>query len=262
MSDTLYTKATINKKTENDFVAIASTATEDRHGEIVSVEGWDLKGFKNNPVLLWGHDHSQPAVGKANKVWIDGTGKRAKLMIEGIFSDATELGRSVKQLVSEGIIKTMSVGFRPIEMEGNTFTAQELLEVSFVNVPANPQAMISAYKSLNEAGVETKTMTDMGIQVDAVKELSDKLDKLDELEKKVNTLAKVPVKATASLGRYSIDLRNRQARLKVIARATDQLLQGEKTGLPKASRTKLAKTIKKANEDLIRSSKESINGKN
>jgi HK97 family phage prohead protease len=152
--DKKYTKATIQKGSDNaDFVAVASTAAEDRHGEVVSVEGWDLKQFKNNPVLLWAHDHTEPAVGKATKVWVDKTvGKGGALMIKGKFHEFTDKAKAIKQMVEEGIIQTMSVGFRPIEMEGDTFTKQELLEVSFVNVPANPQAMISAYKSLKTSG--------------------------------------------------------------------------------------------------------------
>jgi hypothetical protein len=42
-------------------------------------------------------------------------------------------------------------------MEGNTYTQQELLEISLVNVPANPDAMMLAYKNLKESGFSEKT---------------------------------------------------------------------------------------------------------
>jgi hypothetical protein len=29
-----------------------------------------LKNFKKNPVLLWAHDHTIPAIGTATKIWV------------------------------------------------------------------------------------------------------------------------------------------------------------------------------------------------
>lgn len=254
----IYTKATIEKATSADFVAVASTGIVDRHGEVVSPEGWDIKAFKKNPVLLWGHDHYEMAVGKATKVWIEGTGKRAKLMIEGVIHEATEKARALKQLVADGIISTMSVGFRPIEMDGDTFVQQELLEVSFVNVPANNQAMITAYKSLSDAGIDKKTMSEVGIPV----YLLDELDNLEQRVKNMEDWAKVHNTSTASLGRTTKVQRERLAMAKIVAKATDNLLKQEKVGVQNPNRTKLLKVIKRANNNLIVSHKEQINGKN
>lgn len=253
MLDKLYTKAVIEKKSgaDADFMAVASTGIEDRHGEIVSVEGWDLKAFKKNPVLLWAHDHSEIAVGKATKIWVEGTGKRAKLLIEGYIHDATEKARAIKQLVKDGIISTMSVGFRPLDMEGNEFTAQELLEVSFVNVPANEQAMITAYKSLSDAGFEKKTMESVGIPV-AV------MDKMAELENRVKTLEQTRAKeesSSASTGRHPLKAaEKRQVYLKVIEQATVKL--------SRQRRSKEVLVIKRAIDRLAVINKEDIkNGK-
>ena len=237
------------KNSEADFVAVASTAALDRHGESVSVEGWDLKGFKANPVLLWAHDHSVPAVGVATKVWVEGKGKRAKLMIEGKLNDATELARGLKQLVKDGVIKTMSVGFRALEMEGNTFTEQELLEVSFVNVPANGQAMITAYKSLE--GFSEETIKAIGVDESVVKEI---LELRSEI-KQLRTSAKV-VKPTESFGRSVAE--KRQQHLKAIARATDKLIVGKTMPVDKRERT--LKFIKLANEQLIKDNKGVLHG--
>ena len=51
--DTQYTEATITKADDGSFIAIASTNSVDRHGEVVDNNGWDLKAFNKNPVLLW-----------------------------------------------------------------------------------------------------------------------------------------------------------------------------------------------------------------
>lgn len=255
--DKHYTKAFIEKGTSDDeFVAVASTAKEDRHGEIVSVEGWDLKNFKKNPVLLWAHDHHEPAVGVASKVWVDGKGKSAKLMIKGKFHEYTERAKAVKQMVKDGIIQTMSVGFQPKDMDGNTFTAQELLEVSFVNVPANPTAQISAIKSLRSAGIKDTTISELGIPVAVI-------DRLEKLENEVSDIKKSVVKAqtpAAPQGRYSRVIKERQSMVKVIATATDKLLEGDKKGLPREQRTRLTKVIKRATENISKSHKGEING--
>jgi len=255
-----FIKASVEKasKEEADFIAIASTATEDRHGEVVSVEGWDLTAFKKNPVLLWAHDHSKPAVGHATKVWVEGKGKRAKLMIEGKLNDATELARGVKQLVKDGVIKTMSVGFIVREMEGNTINEQELLEVSFVNVPANSQAMITAYKSLIDNGFSGDIIKQVGVSKELAEEVIELRKELRDFKNK--TLAK-DERPSASLGRTKNLVETRQKNLKAIARATDQLIVGKT--MPVDKRHQIIKFIKRANEKLINDNKEFINnGKN
>ena len=130
-------------KDDGSFVAVASDMSVDRYGEIVDVAGWDLKGFKDNPVLLWGHDHTIPAIGKATKIWIE----EKKLMFKGIFA-RTPFAQEIKMLVEDGIINSFSVGFLAKKMEGNIFTDQELLEISFVNVPANANAMMLSAEKL------------------------------------------------------------------------------------------------------------------
>lgn len=257
-----YTKAEVQKanRPEADFIAVASTAVEDRHGEIVSVEGWDTKSFQKNPVLLWAHDHFEPAVGKATKVWIEGTGKRAKLMIEGVIHDYTDRARAVKQLVKDGIISTMSVGFRPIEMEGDTFTNQELLEVSFVNVPANPQAMIMAYKSLEAAGFEKDAIAELGIPVHLLEETQSLRSELEVLKAKFDGLTVVKAQPIAApQGRSNRAVRESRAMTKVIARTADKLLETKSLGSDQA---RLVKVMKKASERLSLSQKEQLSGTN
>lgn len=248
-----YIEATVEKAKNNeaDFIAVASTAAEDRHGEVVSVEGWNIANFKKNPVLLWAHDHSVPAIGIATKIWVEGKGKRAKLMIEGVINEATELARGMKWLVANGHIKTMSVGFRALEMEGNTFTEQELLEVSFVNVPANSQAMITAYKGLVDNGFSGDVIKQVGIAEDFAKEVVELRSEIKQLR----TEAKV-VKPTASLGRTVAE--KRQQQLKAIARATDELIVGKTMPVDKQER--ILKFIKRANEELIKDNKGVLHG--
>ena len=49
-----------------------STDEVDRHGDLVSVGGWRLQAYRRNPVFLWAHDYTQPAIGRALAVWKEG----------------------------------------------------------------------------------------------------------------------------------------------------------------------------------------------
>lgn len=249
-----YTKAVIEKSQNADFMAVASTASEDRHGEIVKVDGWDLKNFKKNPVLLWSHDHTEMAVGKATKIWVDGTGKRAKLMVEGVIHEATEKARALKQLVKEGFISTMSVGFRPLEAEGNEFVKQELLEVSFVNVPANQDAAITAYKSLTKAGFKDETIKELGIPTQLIQKVEDLETEVKSIKEQIRAKEEIQ-ENSASIGRHpSKQAEKRQVYVKAIERASQKLA--------KQRRAKEILVIKRATDMLAKMNKEEINGSN
>lgn len=245
MKDIKYTEAKVVEKglPEGGFRAIASTPREDRHGEIVEQEGWDLKNFKKAPRLLWGHDHRIPAIGKATKIWIEGSGKSAKLMFEGVFHEITELGRACKQLFDEGYIDTFSVGFLVKEMEDNKFTSQELLEISLVNVPANADAMAKGYELLKDAGFDDETINSCGYPT-AV------LDKLETMSKDIKDLQAVKGQTSPeSPAPISQKSRQRLSTLKVIAKASDKILSEQKKG--ETLKVSNVKIIKLATEKLI-----------
>lgn len=245
-------QADITKADDGSFVAVASTNTVDRHGEIVDNNGWDLKAFKKNPVILWGHDHNEPAIGVSKRTWVEGTGKKAKLMITPVLHDVTERARAVKALIDMGVIKTLSVGFKPLESpDGVTFTKNELLEVSMVNVPANPDAQMLAYKSLKQEGFDTDTIQELGVNTELLDTIDTMRKDIDELAEKQDSLTAV-VKAQKSVNppEHQKTQRERLSMLKVIARASDKLLEAEKKQVPVESK-QLVKVIKRATEKII-----------
>lgn len=128
------------------IVAVASTEDRDREGEIISMDGWNLKAFKENPVLLWMHNmasgHNGLPIGRAKDIKVTKMGAKRVLQFEPEFDDSTDFNRTVKKFYEDGIMSTFSVGFIGEEREGNKFTKQELLEISAVPVPANSQAMV------------------------------------------------------------------------------------------------------------------------
>lgn len=143
-------KGIVEKAVEDNgtFEVVASTQTKDRHGEIVLQEGINVENYMLNPIILLSHDYWALPIGKATEV-IKAEGK---LIIKGVFAsaEANPVAQQVRKLYDAGILKTVSIGFIAKEWEGNLCTVSELLELSFVTVPANPEAMALA-KSL---GVE------------------------------------------------------------------------------------------------------------
>ena len=251
--DTLYLKAQIKQKA-GEIEGIASTAVLDRQNESVNVDGWDIKNFKKAPRLLWAHDHTEPAIGKVTKLSIDGDGKKRQLKFNAVSQEVTEKARAIKKLVEDGFINTFSVGFRPLEMEDNQIIKQELLEISVVNVPANPEAMLLAYKSLKEDGFRDKTITQV---------LDDEVVKrFIELETRVSTVENKVELAVKGLKHLNPQRSKREAittRLalsKVIARSADKLMETR----PSKSTASYVKIIKRSSDLLIQSQKGDLNG--
>lgn len=259
----LYTKATI-EKTEKGLVAVASTAVEDRHGEVVEVAGWDLKNFKKNPVLLWGHQHEIPAIGIAKNIRITGEGKKQALTFEPVFHDATDFAKALKAMVEDlGILNSFSVGFLPHDMDGNRYTKQELLEISLVNVPANPDARIMAYKSLEDRGFNKDTLSALGLDQDDQDDIKAQLAVLKQQNEDLQEQLEDVVKGLKNLN-PRVDSKEtavvRVTLAKVISRATDKMLEAK----PKAQ-TELAalRVIKRASDRLSHDLKRDLHsGKN
>ena len=137
------------------FEVIISTADEDRQGEVINQSGWDFTNYKNNPVVLWGHNYYDLPIGVTDEIF---TNDKGQTIAKGRFApeDANPFAQQVRKLYDAKIVKTTSVGFIAREMEGNVITKAELLEFSFVPVPANPMAL-SLAKELNFKTTELRT---------------------------------------------------------------------------------------------------------
>ena len=134
---------------------VLSDETPDRIGDIIMAAGWQLANFKRNPIALFGHRGDFP-IGTWRNLRVEGTALRGELVVapEGTSERIDE----IRRLVNAGILRAVSVGFRPSAYEalkdgdgnftGYRFTKQELLETSLVSIPANPNALAVA-KSLN-----------------------------------------------------------------------------------------------------------------
>lgn len=138
---------------------VFSDGSVDSYGDTIDARGWDLKAFESNPIALFGHDPSKPenVIGKAKNVRVQGN----RLLGDIEFAEASvnPVAETVYQMVKNGYLNAVSVGFQPVEWAhakdksrpgGIDFTKQKLLEISVVAIPANENALIQA----KEAGLD------------------------------------------------------------------------------------------------------------
>jgi len=170
---------------------VGSTPQVDRYGDVIEVEGWDLKNYKKNPVFLWAHDYKQPPVGKALKVAKSDQG----LLFHVKFATAEEypFADTIYKLYLGGYLRATSVGFQDLEREpitdkegkqvGWRFKRQELYELSAVPVPANPNALIMAVQKGVVSPREVEDFTGVPFEVDLNQGEMDGTGKPEESDK-------------------------------------------------------------------------------
>lgn len=132
---------------EKTITAYISTSKKDRMGESLKAKGADLKPFRKNPVVLFGHKYDEPPVAKALWTKSDDKGLLSKMQ----FAE-TQFAQEIFELYKGGFMNAFSVGFLPKKWEDGdgikqpfrTYTEWELLEYSAVPVPANPEALTMA----------------------------------------------------------------------------------------------------------------------
>lgn len=142
------------------FKVVITTENQDRQGEIVEQAGLDVSFFTMNPVVLWAHDYCGLPIGMCDKIEkID-----EQWIAEGKFApeDANPFAQQVRKLYDGGFVKAVSIGFIPKRWEGNIVKESELLEFSFVPVPANPFAL-----SLEKAGFKVAELITCGLLLKA-----------------------------------------------------------------------------------------------
>lgn len=171
-------KASDVNEEERTIVHLISTPEVDRQGDIVVPEGMVEDAFRNNPVVLFGHDTRKIPVGK--NLWLkkDDKGILAKTQ----FAD-TESGREIFKLNKDGYLNAWSIGFLPLEMpkykEGVWYYEKwELLEYSSVPVPANPGALNLAMKDLSSSLVKDILETSPELLKDKIADLESTISEL------------------------------------------------------------------------------------
>ena len=178
----------MNRESEDQAITfVLSTDEVDRHGDVISADGWVLDSYRENPVLLWAHDYRKPAIGRAAKVWVEPHRLLAKMEFA-----PTPFAQEVASLYRSGFQWGVSVGFKPLRYEerrdektgaflGLRFLQQELLEVSAVPVPANRSAL-RRWAQVDHSALAALWPV-LASQVDELAKLAGEIaDTVDELE--------------------------------------------------------------------------------
>jgi HK97 family phage prohead protease len=152
--------------TKRVITGTATTPSVDRVGDIVDPLG--IK-FQNPLPFLWMHDHESPvgtcSFSKPTKDGIEFTAK----FVDPASVESPSLKDRLQlawDSVTTGLVKAVSIGFRPIEysyMEesnGIRFIESEVYELSAVTIPANSEALIHEIKSIDAAARATAGIKD------------------------------------------------------------------------------------------------------
>lgn len=160
---------------------IASDETPDRMGDIIRVKGWDLTTFKKNPQLLFNHKSEDPPIGRVESVKKGRAEKddRPALLTTSRFfeQEKFELADLIWRMVADGDLPAVSVGFLPTKTTrpedpderqelglgafGVIYEGAQLLELSVVTVPANPNALLRKLDSMVDEGAVEKSLAAM-----------------------------------------------------------------------------------------------------
>jgi len=131
-----------------------SDETLDRYKEVMKVKGCQIENFRANPVVLWAHNRMQelPPIGNARWIKIE----KNEIISQAEFAP-TDFAMSIYMLYKKKFMHGVSVGFITLSYTdtydddstpaNGIIEKWDLLEYSPVPVPANPNALVTAYKS-------------------------------------------------------------------------------------------------------------------
>lgn len=144
---------------------VASTETIDAHGTVVK-QDWRLDRFASNPVVLFNHDACCP-IGTAN-VRVEQSEEGPCLMARVNFATGDAEAERCWALVKQGVLRGMSVGFRPgraafEDRDGREVVVlenPELFEVSVCSMPSNPDALAREQVDILKRSLMAKPKTE------------------------------------------------------------------------------------------------------
>lgn len=127
------------------FTFRASSTAGVRDGMKIPAGEWRLDNYRKNPVVLLGHDTRSLPIGRATRVEQDDDG----LITDIVFDDFDPVAQLVEKKLAAGSLNAVSVSFRPGREEKprgrgepGVWRDVELLEISVVAVPADPNALM------------------------------------------------------------------------------------------------------------------------
>lgn len=228
---------------------IGSTEDYDRVGDKMLMSGAKLQNYLKNPVILANHDYGyneKPTViGRALNVKVE----NSQLIFKIQFAD-TDNGREWFYLYANGYMNASSIGFIPTKYQGNDqggydFIEWELLELSLVAVPCNPNAVQRAfnegriskslYDAINKNEEEIEDMTKKEVEELISKAVDNKVNDIkknyeDDIKSKTEEITKLNTQI-ADLEKQLEDPKNKSGATlsKANAEALTKICEGLKT---------------------------------
>jgi HK97 family phage portal protein/HK97 family phage prohead protease len=130
---------------------IASTNEIARDGWVVEPAGLKTANFLRSAAICFNHDYEHPVATPTAAALIEG-GDKLEITIQWPPQGTSPKSDEVRSLVKAKVIRAVSIGFMPLEMEpldpkepwgGQRVLSADLLEVSFVAVPADTGAVVT-----------------------------------------------------------------------------------------------------------------------
>lgn len=160
---------------------IASNQALDRFGEIILADGWRLENYRRNPVFQNAHQYGDIlfTLGKALITEVRELANGPALFQRVEFAvELNPMARIAYGLYRGGFLNAVSVGFIPLKWEEpdrtngshgaagepaprRRYLEQELLEVSAVGIPANPEALQLGLKAGAIAKADLQELLDL-----------------------------------------------------------------------------------------------------
>lgn len=131
---------------------VASTEGIKRDGRELLAADWRVDSYLRNPVFLWAHSYDQPPIGRA-VVSFDG----ARMLADVEFDQGDPFAANIERKYRSGFLNAVSVGWNDVK-DGEGRWTHELLDISAVPVPADPEALKTA-RSLALADLTTWVTT-------------------------------------------------------------------------------------------------------
>jgi HK97 family phage prohead protease len=140
----------IKSAADQAFEGWASTPAVDRQGEVVLPEALaaSLPDYMRNPIVTYAHDWLHP-IGRTTEARATEAGLHVRILL-----GRTTRAREIWQLIEDRILRSLSIGFNAGPEDGYErdgiwhWRRIELLEISIVPIPANPQATITIARQL------------------------------------------------------------------------------------------------------------------
>ena len=132
----------------------------DAYGDIIAPGAFaaSLQRHKRagtSPLMLWGHNASEPPIGNWTDLAEDGKG----LWVQGSIDLEDTMGLRVHRALKRKAMKGLSIGYETLDSESDpkrpgirVLKEVELWEISPVNFPAQPRAAVDNVKSYTSGG--------------------------------------------------------------------------------------------------------------